>query len=58
MSRLRNLWKLSEIEMPPEGNKKPMVDRIKEFVTGKHPATIIDTEEKPDLFPEHDSTLK
>lgn len=55
IKRLRNLWRISEIDMPKPSDGNPLSDKIKAVITGKRPATIIEMD-KPEMFPDHVET--
>lgn len=54
--RIRNLWRISAIELPTK--KDTLTEKLKELFRDKPIATIIDAEEKPDIFPEHNETIE
>jgi hypothetical protein len=58
MSRLRNLWRLSKIEVPMPGDTITLSKKLIRAITGKKEATIVETADLPDLFPDHDETIK
>lgn len=49
LQRLKNLWRMSEIELPPTATQKRN-DYIETLFPSKKLATIIDMEDKPDEF--------
>lgn len=50
--RVRNLWRISQIDMPKPEDGKPVSQKIREAVTGKKMATIVEMDELQDMFPE------
>lgn len=47
---------MSEIDIPKPSDGKPLSEKIKAVITGKKVATIVETEDLPDMFPDHDKT--
>lgn len=55
--RLRNLYRLSEIELPVTTSKgilgRKHVNQLIDSIIGKKQATIVETEDLPDMFLDH-----
>ena len=57
-TNIRNLYRLSKIDMPEPQDGKPLPQKIKELITGRKEATIVNMDEPIDQFPDHDETVK
>ena len=55
LKRIRNLWRISAIELPQVATTKTLQTRLKETILGKKQATIVE-DDPIDMFPDHDTT--
>jgi hypothetical protein len=55
INRLRNLWRLSSVELPKAPDHKTLTEKIQKTILGNKQATIVDLQEPIDLFP-HEAT--
>lgn len=48
--RLRNLWRLSSVELPKAPDHKTLTEKIHKTILGNKQAIIVDLQEPIDLF--------
>ena len=56
INRIRNLWRLSEVNLP-KSVEKPVLQQVKDAITGRKMASIVEMKKPLDMFPEenHDN---
>ena len=50
LKRLRNLWRISAIELPRVADTKTLQEKLKEAILGHKKASIVDLTEPIDIF--------